>query len=352
MSTAEPKHYANVAIVRLLLTLMIFVFHVLYVYLPYDTEQYFPLSAALQGFNFLAAYLCSRKTVTSWRGFYRRRMTKLIVPAVLAMFFILASTFVYVCATGLSLDNFNNAFVDYAPSGQFLLSFGVMWYAPVMVAFFAMTPLFFYAKKHPWVWWIFLLVGIGEFVASAYFWQPIVFTPFALGFYYGFLTGEADFVTVRNRGLWDKWIWPLLALWVLVILNFVFRVYMVPTGRFSAGLHTIGTRLIQTLIGVFFVITLLRILRFHGLQTRKMVILDWTDKLSYPFFLIQFFFMVGVFDMRRYIENTVLSAFVSFFLSVALAFSIYLGSKPFVEMASRPSVNKGEANPDEQVSGH
>lgn len=352
MSTAEPKHYANVAIVRLLLTLMIFFFHVLYLYATYDTERYFPLSSALQGFNFLAAYLCSRKTITSWREFYRRRMTKLIVPAVLAMLFIVLATFIYVWATGLSLQRFNNAFVDYAPSGQFLLSFGVMWYAPVMVAFFALTPLFFYAKDHRWVWWIFLLVGIGEFIISAYFWQPIVFTPFALGFYYGFRTGEADFVTVRNRGLWDKWIWPLLAFGVFVALNYVFRVYMIPHGSFSSAMHAIGTRLIQALIGMLFVVTLLRMLRFHGEQTKKMVLLDFSDKVSYPFFLSQFFFLVGVFDMHRYIANVYLSAFVSFLLSLSLAYLIYLASKPIVDIASRRLPNRKEATIDGQISGH
>lgn len=344
MIVSEPTRYANVAIARLLLTLSIFLFHVFYIYYSLDLEVYLPLSAALQGFNFLSAYLCSRKIIVSWKDYYRRRMTKLIAPALAASLIIILLEFVFAaCAGGLSWSSFIACFEGKSANGFGLLSIGTLWYTAAMVAIFALVPFFFLARKKKWIWAILGCIAVIEIISTGFFWQPLVYTPFLLGFVYGFFTGETNFAPGKPKKLWDYWVWPLVALLLSLTLNYGLRSSLGASGASSFFL-TLAIRINMVAIGVCFVVFLLRALRFLG--TQRVRFLDATDRLSYPFFLIHLMFLCGAYDMAKYIPSIPLAALVSFVLSLAFAIIIHYMTKWLIIKASTPHLPFIEGNND------
>ena len=321
MSIEEPKRFASVAATRLVLTLMIFVFHAFYIYSATNLETFFPLSAALQGFNFLSAFLCSRKAIVSWKDYYQKRFLSLLVPSLVVFVVIVLATFVFTIATGpLSFECFLNGFVGASANGSFLLSFGTFWYVGVMAVLFALVPIYFLAKKKPWLWWILFSLGLVEVLAAGHYWQPIVYLPFACGFFYGFKE-KNDCLGSKNT--WQQWLWPAVTLLTGVLINYFIRRYAAPTTSLEGFLMTISLRTTQTLIGAVLVLLLLRVFRFLG-EERKHPLLSFSDRLSYPFFLVHFALMVGAFDLGKVIHPWPLAVFVAFLCSLALSFLISL----------------------------
>jgi len=321
MSIEEPKRYASVAATRLVLTLMIFVFHAFYIYSATNLENFFPLSAALQGFNFLSAFLCSRKAILSWKDYYQKRFVSLLIPCLAVFVIIVLSTFVFTIVTGpLSFERFLNGFVGVSANGSFLLSFGTFWYIGVMAVLFALVPLFFLTKKKPWLWWILFSLGILEVLAAGHYWQPIVYLPFACGFYYGF---KAKNDCLESKSTWQQWLWPLVVLIAGALANYFIRKYATPTTSLEAFLMTVSLRSAQTIIGMALVLLLLCIFRFLG-EERTHPFLTFSDRLSYPFFLVHFALMVGAFDLGKIIQPWPLAVLVAFLGSLALSFLISL----------------------------
>lgn len=345
MSETEPKRFGNVAVVRLVLTLMIFAFHCLYCHLADDGQQWFPLSCGLQGFNFLAAYLCSRKTVSSWKGYYRRRMTKLIAPGLVVIVLMILMNFFFLWGTGpLGLEAYLATFKGTTPTGFGLYSFGTLWYPFAMAACFALVPVFFLANRKRWIWIPIGAFCLAELIASVYFWQPLVFSPFAFGFYYGFIIGENDVDPMVKTHFITSWKAPLIALPLLLVLNYSLRVWAKPVGAWDGAFLTMSMRLVMAMIGIDLVILLLRLLRFMGVQRNRF--LDFSDKVSYPFFITHFMFLVGCFDMARYVKPLFLSFLVSGLCALALAYGVYAICRPIVAFSSRP-IRAGEAETNE-----
>jgi len=188
-----------------------------------------------------------------------------------------------------------------------------------MAVLFALVPLFFLARRKPWLWFVLFSIGIIEVLVAGRFWQPIVYLPFAAGFYYGF---KAKGNCLERKGTLSEWFWPTITFLGGATANFFIRKYAAPTTYLETFLMTITLRTVQTLIGISLVLLLLRMFRFLGEQ-KKRSFLSLSDRVSYPFFLVHFALMVGAFNLGKIIHpwpRAVLAALLgSFVLSYLIS---------------------------------
>lgn len=323
----QQGRYLNVSLVRLVLTLMVFFFHVRYIYFLDDWEEFFPLSGALQGFNFLSAFLYSSRELGSNPKFFKRNLPKLLVPGLVAfLLIVLFDMVVFLIRGAFSWDAFLAALSLYTPRGYFTLSFGNLYYCLVIAVLYLTIPFLYYSLKHPWLKYLLIALAVLEFFPP-YFWgETIFFAPFLFGFYYGRKYYANDIGISPQKAPRFSAFFALILLFLGLVINDAVRLHGSPFGPLIArSLSELG----KTIVGVALVIFLLR--AFHNLKNEKLAsFFVWSDRLSYPFFLSHFTFFVGGLAIQQYLPGLVLPVAVTFLCSALMACLVYFLSKPLI----------------------
>lgn len=301
------------------MTAEIFFFHIAFVFTSDSLEEYFPLSAALQGFNFLSAFLYANKPQSDWRGFFKKELPKLLIPGVVAVLYIaVVDSLVYLFHGPLSFEGWLLSFQGHTPGGFWIIQFGNLYYCLVIAVLYLTLPLFQYSLEHKA--WRYVLLGIAllEFVCPFFLGEPICYAPFAIGFYYGRIFQRSDLGIEEKKGFWAGWPVALLGLLLSVLLNDVNRLFGGSWGiPFTVS---VASAFFKMGVGIFLAILILRL--FKGLpEGFGKNFFRLSDALSYPIFLTHFAFMIGALSFHQndtpmgfaifgVLTATLLSAFV------------------------------------------
>jgi peptidoglycan/LPS O-acetylase OafA/YrhL len=325
-ASRDENRYQNVSLLRFVLTLNIFLFHLFYVYATYDSESFVPLSAALSSFNFLSAFLYAKRDFTYPFDFYRKEGPKLLLPPLVAIVLVGILNFLVlgIAQGDLSLGGYFASFWSYTARHFHMAEFGAFWYPFVIVILYSLIPMLALSLKKKWMIPVFIFFAFAEFYVAGYEWQPICYTPFILGYYYGHHFKMQDLGAYPQRGYKDnKWL-ALAAFLGVFAIYFTFRHFLDHTFT-SSFWFTVGRDFLTMASGVSFVPAFLRLTRGYVFVGGKL--LRYSDRLSYSFFLMQIPFMTGALDIHQYGEELSVTVFYVFLTTLVSSYIVAMVSE-------------------------
>lgn len=298
------------------------------------------MSCALQGFNFLSAFLYSKKEVQDWGPFFKKELPKVLIPGVVAFFYVLAlDSLVYLFFPPYSWANWLLSFQGHTLGGFWVIQFGNMYYCFVIAILYLALPLFQLSLNHRWLKILLIAIAIIELFLPFFLSEPICYAPFCLGYYYGRHFYDSDLGISPQKGpRFSSWL-PFLLLLLFVFGNDAGRLWGNVNQTFLGFLLSFSNVTCKTGIGVTLVVLLIRFFRFLPSGFLR-GFFHWSDRLSYPFFLTHFAFFMGALSLQGYLQNFLFSVPLIFLATLVSAFLVDLLSRPLLGLFHKPQPQK------------
>ncbi len=300
--------YINLSIYRLLATILVLEFHIVFILSINDVGMSLILSKFLQGLTALSGFLMSRKIITSVKDFYLSRAKKIFVPLLLVTIFILLWNLIYMLANK-NID-YRSTFIGYRNSSHSLLiEMGNFYYILYILGCYLLTPILY---KKNWLSIIFIFLVFVLECSSALITNPLfIVTSYVVGYYIGsfsfnkYVEGKIEFKRLL--------IWLLLFISALIPSLFIMQNF----GWRSDVFYKIGVNLLYSLFGISSLFFFLSLFKFLN-RNKENRFFEFTDGLSYFIFLFNQVFMCGAMDVSNYViyykqKNVLVHVFVIIF---------------------------------------
>ncbi len=311
------KYYTNIGIYRLVATISIFVFHLFLVFAPREVPFETLFSKFTQGLTALSGMLYSTRAIKDIKGFYKKNLTKILIPAGVGILLMALWNFVYMLVT----RNFDyvSLWFDSCYSMDLLIQPGNYWYVAIIVIAYLVLPILERAttpgdKKYKI---IVVLMCLAEILIDFFFARTMAFVAFVFGYYYGRLTfknyteRESKFDIAR---LINQISLTLAGLSVYTVgVTFKFESY------FLLRLFDLITEIGGCIFGVAIFYLIIYATRWLNKEGRKPKILTFSDRYSYSFYLFNQAFMCGAMNIVRFTDNMWIKVPIIFALTLIFA---------------------------------
>ena len=304
----EKKKYNNLSCYRMIAAIAILIFH-LYFCMSNNNMTINLLSKGVQGLTLLSGFLYSQRKIDSIRGFYKKNIMKLITPVLWVFILTIAVTW------AMHLMNPSRTMISfwfgYSSSGSLLFIYGNFWYIPMIIICYLMTPILAKAKKDKSPYLILvIIIGImlELMLAGHNLYFPISFTIYTLGYFFGGLAGVYKKLT-DDRYYPKDFMLSAIIFIICILLYYYLGLFM------SGSVLSFFRNFIASLVGAssFFLFTLL----FKPLNSLKLDnVFRHTDKIAYPFYLLNQIFSTGVFKIYAY--NSLLISGILILITTAI----------------------------------
>lgn len=316
----------NISFYRLVATILILVYHFFFLLEPYAIPYITLLSKCVQGLTMLSGMLYANKVIKDIKGFYKKNIIKIIIPAGVCVLLICIWNLTAFLAGPYRYDhNYLNTFVSLRPYNQsFLIQMGNFWYVPMIIGCYLLTPLIQkgFSKRginFPKV--LVITAIVVELTVGMLFNSPNMIMSYVIGYLFGKKHLEEHVDPNSSNKLNRVFIY-------LTITILMFGIYMFTneSGYLNSGILPILyiTRLINQVSATFFGMStfLLFISIFINMNKYKKnpIVFRFSDKYSYSFYLFNQAFMVGAMNVAKFGSNLIHSCWIVF--SFTLLFSI------------------------------
>lgn len=313
------KRFNNLSIYRIIAALCVLQFHVFYLTYARAIPCEMLLSKGVQGLTALSGFLYSQKLIKDVKKFYLGSLIKLLIPAAVVLTFILLWDVVFMAAT--HNWDFIAAFTMHrAYGGRLITSVDNYYYLGYITICYLATPLL--QRDDAWKWVaasgiIAIEVAVGFVLGPA-----MIATSYVIGYFVGKKLFKAYTDTEQKFSV------PILLITtgVLVVSLGVYIVCInFPFGGnyFLDHLYNLNNNVMMTIFGTatfFFVAIALKFLNKYN----QPKLFKFTDKISFPIYLLNQAFMCGGTDITRYVEPIWLQNILIFVCTISAAVLIQI----------------------------
>ena len=312
------KRYLNLSVYRLIATVAILEFHILFLLLPRDIPYETLLSKGVQGLTVLSGFLYSQKAIESPKEFYKNNIKKLLIPAGLTILLMILWNLV---AMFFMRDwHYLSLFFDHRVyDGALMVQPGNYYFIAYIFGCYLITPILQRNDK-----WSYLLMGGvfgAEIILSFFFGIPIIASCYFIGYFVGKLS-FGKYVSLEEKPKRFRYLlW--LGLTVFFLGIYILLHHFSFGGTYFLGhLQGLSLNLSSSFFGVtsFFLIILL--LRFMN-RVEGGRFFAFTDRFAYYLYLTNQCFMVGAMNVSLYSTVWAVRVLLVHVFSLAAAFLNY-----------------------------
>lgn len=316
---SKPKFW-NLSIYRLIATLCVLAFHLVYLtQLKVDNWVYF-LSKGVQGLTMLSAFLYSQKAIKDIKNFYLKNLIKIIIPAlIVALGVVIFDTIFFFSMGGGNWKDYINCFTDTLPKdGRFITQLDNFYYLGYLFICYLLLPVLHksYNDKSIWAYVVIGVVAIAELVLAYFFGMAIILNCFIFGFYFG----KYFFKKLTSNE--EK---PGFSSWFIAIFLTAISIGIYATSvRFLPSINIV--KLLENIMMSTFGIgsALLIILLFKWANNiSRLSFFKFTDKICLYIYLLNQLFMVGITNLTDYINNLPLAFLVIIACTIITSIALY-----------------------------
>lgn len=314
----------NFSMYRFLAPILIFVFHIYYCLEPSTNMMTVLFSKCVQGLTVLSGILYGMKTIKDTKTFYIKNFKKILLPVVVT--FLLTSLMVFGFMLYYKDQNFFKYWFGNATNGTFLFVFGNLWYVPMILLCYLMTPLLQKVRDEKKIMPIIIitLLMVLELMLplnNNFRWYPFTFIFYVAGFF----VGSSKMLTNTLKGNRYSYIFGLVSLILNIVIFFLYK-----RAHFFGVMSSYMSNFLPCLFGFlsFFTFTFLTVWLNKIKHVEKLFKI--TDKLSYEFYIVNQMFMTGFFVPNILIKSVKYLAIV--LLSLVMAISINVVSKNMLKI--------------------
>lgn len=325
--TKENKKYVqkekmtNVSLIRLIATILIFVFHILFV-TTLDYHQYFPFRFAVQIFLFISGFLYAGKIIKNLKEFYFKNVVKILVPVVvmLTIYFLICGI-LSACGVEWYISNMT-------ATGDFVATFGHLWFVYAIILCYLVTPMIQYVSR----FFVDKEYGLKKNFAV---WFLVILCLFSLINIALGLVGAQMVLLAYIAGYFFRKVYPKILnnKKLFIFISFLFFLIFSGLFYFVSNYIFIGEELVFALkevivffVGASFTVFLLLVFDFlNSKSTNLDKFLRHTDYYSYSFYLCHHVFLVGQGGLILIEVSNMLWLNIIFVFLASLAFAIIVG---------------------------
>ena len=289
----EKKRFNNISLLRIVAILAVFVFHILHPLSLTEGKQYFPLYFGVQIFLFISGFLYAFKDIKSYKDFYAKNITKIVLPTILYAFLCLITAGLFSAFTKTSFSSF---FFYTNAAGNPLTNYGHLWYIPAILLCYLCLPFLKNLNKKSSLIFLSLFATLDIFTMTMFEIQ-IVFLPFFVGFMF------YKFTQSHNYQKSKKWILLVCALMFAgaglvyaIVYNSTYLATNLPHTRYLIKEVMAG------LLAISFSVMFYEAFAFTNKSGEPLPntayftfckILKYTDKYIFPFFFMHSFVIIS-----------------------------------------------------------
>lgn len=286
------KKLNNISLLRFVAILLVFTCHILQPISLTQGKQFFPFAFGVQIFLFISGFLYSRKEIDDYKSFYKKNLTKLLLPTAvfICLWLLIACCFVLIS---------NTTFADFCyhttVSGNVVSNYGHLWYIEcILICYFSLPVLKNLHKRYCVL--LLILFFVIDFLAILFIEFPIFFTPFFLGFmFYKFVNSQ---------------IYQRIKYWIITLCLLVFGIsvylyiitfnseYLLTT---LPALRTLALGIFPGIFAVCFSVVFYESFIFTNKYERLANLLKYTDKYIFPFYFMHSFVIFSANCLMIYI---------------------------------------------------
>lgn len=316
------KRFHNISLYRLIATLLIVQFHIFYMmftnYYSHPNMELF--SKAVQGLTALSGFLYSQKVISDLKGFYLKNIKKIIIPAAICLFVMVATDLIVMLISRnydflfwLSQRRASNSGIVYQPNNYYYLGYITICYL--------ITPLLQRNDK----WSLITVIGVAiiELTLGFFFNIAIIALCYIVGYYIGRLAFN-HYVDINIK-------FPLSRLFVwlgvigLAIGLYILQIY-VSFGNMYVFTHlrVLVGNIAKSMIGAASFFLFILVFRFIN-RFKEIRIFKFTDKLTYVIYLMNECFMIGGMNVASWANEMYLKIILVYVFTLASSIIIQLG---------------------------
>ena len=326
----DNKRYYNLSLYRIIATLLVLQFHIFFICYADDITNTIYLSKFLQGLTALSGFIFSQKLISSIKDFYLKRVWRIFVPALLALFLMVIWNLLFMMIT--HQNDFIATFVGHrAYNNGLLIEPGNYYYIPYILFCYLITPLL---HKKNWLSILVTIIVIGIETTFIIKVEPTyIATSYIIGFYVGkfFFNRYTDKYEVKD--LLHLLIWAILFIGTFLISYYLLHGVIHIKGKF----HYILRGFTLMVFGVSTLFIFLLGFKFIN-RINKIVVLDYTDKLSYIIFLLNQTFMCGAMNVTTYVSPMYLKTILVYVFTISFSIAVYFLSTRVNKLIKKDTV--------------
>lgn len=282
----KPKKFYNISLLRIFAIFMIFSFHLCQTYSLTQGKQYFPLYFGVQIFLFISGFLYSFKEISSYKVFFKKNFTKILVPTFLFISICLVVGGLYALFTQTGFVDF---FYRTSASGEVMSIYGHLWYIPAILFCYLTLPLLKNLDNKKVLYIPLSLLFVVEIVLMTFLNVQMVFLPFYAGFV---------FYKILNTAWYQK-----NKIWLLIVCVAIFvGAGMVHYFAYNSAyminklpyLRSLLNEASTGLLGISFSVLFIETFSFANKFDRLSKPLGYTDKYIFALYFMHSFMIIAL----------------------------------------------------------
>lgn len=318
------KHANSISLLRLITCICIFIFHYLTNFTSFNT-LYFPSDLFVFIFAFLSGFLYGPKTITNGKTWIWKNIKKLAIP--MLVYVVIFSVIILMTGLIKYTGDFSQAIGGFVGknsiTGAVNFVFGNLWFLGILSIAYIFTPLLHKLTRKQYATQPTILLS-GSIVVICLcemlfnFFCP-VFTVYVISYLIGFkYFSRISYEKEKN--------WYFYLIVALICAGGFSFWYLWVVSHPVAGYLDFGTKLLYYFVQIINAIsvTLLFLRAFRSLNESNIKFFKYTDKYSFPFYMIHQSFMTGVLCFSELINPLWVYGIICFILTICAAVPIQL----------------------------
>ena len=329
----ENKRYYSFSLYRLIASILILQFHIFFICYPNDITDTIYLSKFLLGLTALSGFIYSQKIITSVKSFCLDRLKRIIIPAFIALIIMTIWNVLFMIIK--HQPDFISTYVGYrAFNNGLLIEPGNFYYIPFILVCYLLTPLLKMDKK-----WLSILITVLVIAIETLFIIKVEPTYIVTSYLIGYFVGKYFFYRYVNK--YEAKDFIHLFIWAVTFISFFLISYYLLNGLIVIPnkFHYILRGFSLMIFGVSTLFIFLLASKFIN-KINNNPVLDFTDKVSYPFYLLNQTFMCGAMNVTNYVSNLWSKTILVYLFTISFAILVYYLSKVVITKINTIRANK------------